>query len=200
MKKFIISLAAMIAAVSAFAQEETVAVENVSEEVKVKANDGWFISIGGGANLSIEGTGTKSTSGTGWAPALTVDFGKWFTPSVGLALRYDGLKLKNSVYFPDGINYNTATVAFLWNLINTFEPYQPERVVNVVLYPFAGAAFGKAATFTAGAGIQLPIRLGNVVSLVPDVKCNYLSDKIYSKTSTGGNAAIETTLAIRFRF
>lgn len=196
MKKTIITvLVALFAAVSVSAQQPG---QGSSKDVR---NGGWFVTLGGGANISFDGYATKAGA-TGVAPAVTAGIGKWFGKSraVGVKASYDGLSLKNSRYFPDGLKYNAVTGTILWDVSSTFGGYEPGRVVSFVPYAFAGMAFSNQNCFTAGAGLSLPVALGKVVSVVPDVKASYLDDVIYYTRSGGYNLVLEATLGLRFNF
>ena len=54
--------------------------------------DNWFIGVGGGINLFEDGWfGGNGYHQTRVAPALDVNIGKWWTPSVGFRVGYCGL-------------------------------------------------------------------------------------------------------------
>ena len=54
------------------------------------------------------------------------------------------------------------------NVSNLFAGYKERRVVNVVPYLSAGAEFGHGARALAvGGGLELPVRVSNVVAIVP---------------------------------
>lgn len=186
MKKLFVLVLVGLMSISAFAQE--------------KNNDGWFVTVGGGTNFSIEGLGKASTTATGFAPAITVNVGKWFNPSIGVRVDYNGFKLKNKRYFNEGIKYNTVTADFMWNILNTFGGYNPDRTVGLVPYIFVGAAFGVNTIHQDGLGLMIPIRLTDVISIVPDFKLAHMGDQIYSNVNAGHNGAIEGTIGLRFSF
>lgn len=181
-KSIFVLLAALFLAAPAFAQES-----------------GWFVTVGGGANIFFEGNYHDNAS-NGITPAVSVGVGKWVTPSVGIKLGYDGYQLKCKNYFPKGINYNAATASVLWNVNNTFGGVNPDRVISFVPYAFVGVALGVNPAFTGGAGISLPIRISKLISIVPDIKGAYLRDNVYTKEYDGSCAILEPTLALRFSF
>ena len=48
----------------------------------------WFVSVGGGIDLVLDGVRANSSFDGGLTPTLDVNFGKWFTPSVGARFGY----------------------------------------------------------------------------------------------------------------
>ena len=68
--------------------------ENRDEYVKIVRGpyltnrfcDNWFMAVGGGINLFWT-DGAKVAVG----PSLDANFGKWFTPSIGMRVGYQGL-------------------------------------------------------------------------------------------------------------
>lgn len=184
MKKFIMTFAvALLATVSSFAQ---------------KSNDGWFISVGGGASVSGEGY-FSDDFGYGVTPAFSANFGKWIGKSVAVKVGYDGLSLKNDTYFADGVDYGYANAAIMWNVCNAFGNYKENRCFNVVPYIHGGAILSENTALAAGLGIQFPIRFG-FVSIVPDIKASAAQDKFYSNANTGWNGIISANLGLQLNF
>lgn len=101
MKKSILLLAVCAIAVSpAFAQitvvEDTV---YTADKYKTETNhfwDNWFISAGGGAQISFTDHARQCDFGDRISPALQVSVGKWFTPGIGVRLAYNGLSSKGA--------------------------------------------------------------------------------------------------------
>ena len=180
MKKYIILLTVILASAPVFSQSDT-------------DFDKWFITVGGGINYSTDGV-LSNEDGKGTTPALTASIGRWFGPSVGLKLGYDGPRLKNDRHFPDGVDYYSLTVSALWNMT------MPERRINFIPYIFAGMAYANEKCFTAGFGLSLPLALGKSLRIVPDIKIATLDDKIYTSVHGGTNAVIEGTLGLRYSF
>ncbi|MCM1178008.1 MAG: OmpA family protein [Bacteroidales bacterium] len=149
--------------------------------------DNWFIGVGGGINLFMDGGGHK----TRVAPAIDVTVGKWFTPSVGARIGYNGLRANGwmpeaTVVAPDfvdsknmykeKVNYAFAHADLLWNISNAFSGYKETRFWNVIPYATFGFmhSYGvkgvdhKDNEFAAGAGILNNLRLSNRVNLTLD--------------------------------
>lgn len=184
MKKAIMTIAmVIIATATSFAQ---------------KSNDGWFASVGAGAIVSGEGY-TSDSFGYGVGPAVTVNVGKWVSKSVAVKLGYDGLSMVNDKYFADGIDYNYANAAIMWNVTNAFGNYKENRCFNVVPYLHGGAIINNNVAYAGGAGIEFPIRFGKV-GIVPDIKASAIQDAVYTGNKGGVNAAISASLSLQFNF
>ena len=149
MKKVLSIVAiALMTLASAFAQENN----NRDAEGNIvrgpyltnKAGDNWFINIGGGIN-TIMAKETKFSIG---GPAVNVNVGKWFTPTVGARFGYLGFD--NSFDLKNGyttlIDNNNGNFKFfhyvhgdlLWHLSNTFSGYKETRFWDVIAYTSAG--------------------------------------------------------------
>ncbi len=193
MKKVLSILAiAMMALTSAFAQENN----NRDEEGNIvrgpyltnSFGDNWFISVGGGANFTM----ARETKFSFGGPAISVNIGKWFTPTVGARFGYLGID--NSFDLKNGyttlIGNNSGEYKFfhyvhgdlLWNLSNTLSGYKETRFWDVIPYVSAGWVGLKDPSYKAragydevndewgcGAGFLNKFRLGNRVGLFLDL-------------------------------
>lgn len=97
MKKFLLTVAAVLAAAGAFAQEvrQEVIAESASESVtalKLDSRSNWFISLGAGPQVFFGDHDRQAKFGDRIAPALDLSFGKWFSPSIGVRLMWSGLQ------------------------------------------------------------------------------------------------------------
>ena len=183
MKKTLISLlAAICLSMPSFAQ-----------------NDGWFASIGGGANINFEGYQHDSDD-SGVTPALSIGIGKWINPNLGFKLGYDGMKLKNDTFFKDGIDCNAVSASILWNASNTISGEDNSRIFFIEPYAFVGAAFGYQTSLLAGAGLSFRFQINDAISIVPDLKATYLQDKIYTDIYDGKTLVLEPTIGLRYSF
>lgn len=91
----------------------------------------WFVSVGGGIDLVLDGVRANSSFDGGLTPTLDVNFGKWFTPSVGARFGYEGWAYKaagqksgNHLFHGD----------LMWNLSNAIGGYKQTRVYNIIPY------------------------------------------------------------------
>lgn len=149
--------------------------------------DNWFIGVGGGINLFMDGGGHK----TRVAPAIDVNVGKWFTPSVGARVGYNGLRAngwmpkqtlvatefnESKDMYKEKVNYAYIHGDLMWNISNAFSGYKETRFWNVIPYLSFGFthAYGTKDVdfsdneFAAGAGIYNTLRLSNRVNLTLD--------------------------------
>ena len=147
MRKFMVVLA-MAGSVSGFtyAQEVVESMEVVevpTEKYVVQTNkfwNNWFVSVGGGFTSGIR-HGDKNWSDLffdnnygRWG--FDVAVGKWFTPGLGLRLKFNGL---DGAYEGKSYDQRAYRAEALFNASNMFMGYSDTRVWNVV--PFAGFGF-----------------------------------------------------------
>lgn len=184
MKKFITLMMALVMSVMAFAQEVNRDANGNFVYGSYETNrffDNWFVDAGAGVNMVFDNVSLIFKGG------LTHDFGgataniavgKWIDPVFGFRLGWQGVTvgnldnhIKNDIVSSfDGDHYfNYVHGDFMVNASHLFAGYKEKRAVNVVPYLTAGAEFGhKTRALAVGGGIQLPIRLSNVVSIVPE--------------------------------
>ena len=184
MKKFIILMMALVMSVTAFAQEGNRDANGNFVYGSYETNrffDNWFVDAGAGVNMVFDNVSLVFNGG------LTHDFGgataniavgKWIDPVFGFRLGWQGVTvgnldnhIKNDIVSSfDGDHYfNYVHGDFMVNASHLFAGYKENRTINVVPYLTAGAEFGnKARALAVGGGVQLPIRLSNVVSIVPE--------------------------------
>jgi len=152
--------------------------------------DNWFIGFNAGVNTVYD-----NLSFADIAPAVDVNFGKWFTPSVGFRAGYHGLQANPAVssnWFSGDETFfsHFAHVDGLWNLANAFGGYKANRVWNPVVYLQAGPMFfhqedNHRLTFGLGAGFMNQFRLGNHVSLALDLSAVVASERAMRTNHSG---------------
>ncbi|MDD3955406.1 MAG: OmpA family protein [Proteiniphilum sp.] len=144
MKKFSLLLFTALLAFSISAQE----VQNVSHGtvyLKNKASDNWYIGLGGGTNLYM--TTGESDADAGFGDRLgwmgQVEIGRWNSPNWGTRLVIDGGHIK---HVADGIdpeqNWLGGHVDLMYNVINAWGSYNPERVYSLIPYLGIGYMYG----------------------------------------------------------
>ena len=148
MKKFSLLLFTALVAFSLSAQE----VQNVSQGtvyLKNKGSDNWYMGLGGGTNLYM----TKGESDAnanfgdrlGWMGQLEI--GRWNSPNWGARLVIDGGHIKhvnNAVNAPFGPekNWLGGHVDIMYNIINAWGTYNPDRVYSLIPYLGIGYMYG----------------------------------------------------------
>jgi outer membrane protein OmpA-like peptidoglycan-associated protein len=146
MKKFSLLLFSALVAFSISAQE----VQNVSHGtvyLKNKASDNWYIGLGGGTNLYFNDTENNADASIGdrlgWMGQLEI--GRWNSPNWGGRLVIDGghIKLVNpdAARFPE-LNWLGGHVDLMYNIINAWGSYDPERVYSLIPYLGIGYMYG----------------------------------------------------------
>ena len=151
-----------------------------------KAFDNTFIGIAGGVNTVVPAfSNTKNWGNIGLAADL--NFGKWWTPAIGMRLGVHGIwdNAKVSMGVADaneqfGFYYIHGDI--LWNISNTIGGYKETRFWNFAPYATAGMLdvsskvnpFTKKAEnnleYAAGVGLLNLVRLSNRVDLTLDLK------------------------------
>ena len=202
----VLAIASLLFSANAFAQEN----HNRDENGKIvhgpyetnHAGDNMFIGIGAGINGVIGPiSDPKQWGHIGLAADL--NFGKWFTPTIGIRLGYHGLWNNANVDFvaPQlargtdfGFHYLHAD--FLWNISHTIAGYNELRFWNFVPYATMGVLdvtsgrnpFNKDVKhnfeYAAGAGLLNVLRLGKRINLTIDLKA--LVGKAHAYSNNAG--------------
>ena len=145
--------------------------------------DNWFIGAGGGVNiLWNDGYDVKI------GPSVDANFGKWFTPSIGMRAGYQGLNfysVKDNVDEKFGYMYFHGD--FLWNISNAIGGYKETRFWNFVPYLHAGF-FRSYATgnddfanneLAAGAGLLHNLRLTDRLDIIIDMRATVVNGSVH---------------------
>ena len=110
MNKFLSIFCALALAVPAVAQDpvnETVVVVEEQPQKKSFIN-GFFVSVGAGAQLLFADHDVRDSFGQRIAPAIDVYVGKWFNPIFGLRLGVTGFNVKGATKMENDPNYDSA--------------------------------------------------------------------------------------------
>lgn len=170
--------------------------------------DNWFVGVAGGVNLFTEGGNKPILS-----PALDINFGKWFTPSVGMRFGYQGLEVNSWTErgtYDDGSmrpyiqNFNKDKNMYkeqfsfayihndlMWNLSNAIWGYRETRVYNLIPYVHAGYLrtykldAGKNE-FALGSGILNTFRISNRVGITFDVRHDLTNGRMHFVRNRAG--------------
>ncbi len=144
MKKFGLLLFSVLVAFSISAQE----VQNVSHGtvyLKNKASDNWYIGLGGGTNFyTTKGEADADASlgdRLGWMGQIEI--GRWNSPNWGARLVIDGGHIKHVATGIDPEqNWLGGHVDLMYNIINAWGSYNPERVYSLIPYLGIGYMYG----------------------------------------------------------
>ena len=182
MKKFVTLMMALVMSVIAFAQEENRDGNGNFVYGPYETNrfiDNWFVEVGGGVNMPVDNFRQIFKGGLTYdfgGLTINANLGKWLDPVYGVRLGWQGLTTGNIDNRVNGIGgsfdgnhyFNYVHGDFMVNVSNLFAGYKERRAINVVPYLTAGAEFGHGARALAvGGGLELPVRVSNVVAIVP---------------------------------
>jgi outer membrane protein OmpA-like peptidoglycan-associated protein len=158
--------------------------------------DNWFLGVGGGINIFLN-DGYNVRIG----PSIDAGIGKWFTPSVGMRVGYQGFNSgawsdqpgilgmaedaeKNQYLQKFGYMYIHGD--FLWNISNAISGYKETRFWNFVPYLHSGyfRAYGLDGVdyinneFALGAGLLHNLRLSNRLDLIIDMRATAINGRV----------------------
>ena len=162
--------------------------------------DNWFIGAGGGINIFInDGYDVRV------APSLDVNFGKWFTPSIGMRAGYQGLN--SQVWDKDILQkfgYMYIHGDFLWNISNALSGYKETRFWNLVPYLHAGFYRSNGIEnvdvtdneFAAGAGLLHNLRLTDRLDMIVDMKAIIVSGSVHGASGAAVVPSVTMGLAV----
>ena len=162
--------------------------------------DNWFIGAGGGINIFLN----KGYTGK-IAPSLDVNFGKWFTPSVGMRVGYQGLNSKvEAGDLVQKFGYMYFHGDFLWNMSNALSGYKETRFWNFVPYLHAGYyrsygienIEGSNNELAAGAGLLHNLRLTDRLDLIIDMRATVVNGRVHGATGAALFPSVTMGLAV----
>lgn len=162
--------------------------------------DNWFIGAGGGINIFLNEGYTGKI-----APSLDVNFGKWFTPSVGMRVGYQGLNSKvEAGDLVQKFGYMYFHGDFLWNMSNALSGYKETRFWNFVPYLHAGYyrsygienIEGSNNELAAGAGLLHNLRLTDRLDLIIDMRATVVNGRVHGATGAALFPSVTMGLAV----
>ena len=176
--------------------------------------DNWFIGAGGGINTFLN---------EGYDPAigLSIDanFGKWFTPSVGMRAGYQGIncnvwadspttlgpqKDADKGMYDQDFGYMYFHGDFLWNISNAFSGYKETRFWNFVPYLHAGyfRSYGLDGIdfanneIAGGIGLLHNLRLVERLDLIVDMRGTVVNGRIHGDDGVAILPSVTMGLAV----
>ncbi|WP_286726890.1 OmpA family protein [Alistipes sp. UBA1686] len=183
--------------------------------------DNIFIGVAGGVNIYHGENDSYGKFGRRLAPALDLNVGKWFTPSVGARIGYSGIKAKGwtlgeTIYAKElfdkqadiynekfGVSYLHAD--FMWNFSNAVSGYKETRTWNFV--PFFGAGWARSYgndsydnEFAMSVGLLNNIRLCSLVDLTLEARHMFVNQR-FDGVSRGskGEGMTSVTMGLTFK-
>lgn len=161
----------------------------------------WFVSIAGGATAFL-GTplGCEDLFGR-LKPSYSLAVGKWFTPSVGARINYNGMQFKDARLSTQDYHYIHADL--LWNILG--RRYARQEQVRWGLAPFAGVGLLHNATngrnpFAISYGVQGQYRISKRVSAVLELSgtTTFQDFDGYGRTNRPGDHLLSLTAGFTF--
>ena len=176
--------------------------------------DNWFIGAAGGINVLInDGYDLKI------APSLDANIGKWFTPSIGMRMGYQGLSARTWAEEPgilgptldteknkynQKLGYMYIHGDFLWNISNALSGYKETRFWNFVPYLHAGffRSYGLDGAdfadneFAMGGGLLHNLRLSNRLDLIIDMRATVVNGRIHEASGAAVLPSVTMGLAV----
>ena len=176
--------------------------------------DNWFIGVGGGINVFLN-EGYKVKIG----PSVDGNFGKWFTPAVGMRVGYQGflsqvwspqpgilgstLNEDNDSYLQK-IGYMYVHGDFLWNASDAIGGYKETRFWDLIPYLHAGyfRSYGVDDVdfydneFAVGAGLLHQLRLARRLDLIIDMRATVVNGRVINNSGVGILPSVTAGLSV----
>ena len=166
--------------------------------------DNWFIGAGGGVNIFLN-EGYDPVIG----PSIDANLGKWFTPSVGMRVGYQGFKTNVSAdNATQNFGYMYFHGDFLWNMSNALGGYKETRFWNLVPYAHAGyfRTYGLNGSefydneIAAGAGLLHNLRLIDRLDLIIDMRATVINGRAIGTDGVSLLPSVTAGLAVDLGF
>ena len=166
--------------------------------------DNWFIGVGGGINIFLNEGFDIAIS-----PSIDANFGKWFTPSVGMRAGYQGFSTQ--VMAGDDarkFGYMYFHGDFLWNMSNALSGYKETRFWNLVPYAHAGyfRTYGLNGSnfidneIAAGAGLLHNLRFIDRLDLIIDMRATIVNGRAIGSDGVSLLPSVTAGLAVDLGF
>ena len=166
--------------------------------------DNWFIGAGGGVSIFLN-EGYDPVIG----PSIDANLGKWFTPSVGMRVGYQGFKTNVSAdNATQNFGYMYFHGDFLWNMSNALGGYKETRFWNLVPYAHAGyfRTYGLNGSefydneIAAGAGLLHNLRLIDRLDLIIDMRATVMNGRAIGTDGVSLLPSVTAGLAVDLGF
>lgn len=133
-----------------------------------KFGDNWFVSAGAGFNWTADGVISNKLI-HGFGLDLDVLVGKWFSPTFGARVGWQGLTSRmnrganedGSIASTDKFNFDYMHADLLWNIWNEIGGYNENDIYNIIPYVHCGVMFAHGKEFAGGVGLLNNFRINN---------------------------------------
>lgn len=169
--------------------------------VPARGNGNWFVSIAGGATAFL---GTPLGCGDLFGrlkPSYSIAVGKWFTPSIGARINYNGLQFKDGMLAVK--EYHHLHADLLWNVLGG--NYARQERVRWTVAPFVGIGLLHHATnghnpFAISYGLQGQYRISKRVSTFVELSdmTTFQDFDGYGKANRPGDHMLSLTAGFSF--
>ena len=160
--------------------------------------DNWFIGAAGGVNI-FWNDGIKDFK---IGPSIDGNFGKWFTPSTGMRIGYQGIS--SNIGTEQKLGYMYIHGDFLWNASDAVGGYKETRFWDLVPYLHAGffRTYGlndidfHDNELAAGAGLLHLLRLTDRLDLTIDMRATVMNGRAVGRDNIGILPTVTAGLAV----
>jgi outer membrane protein OmpA-like peptidoglycan-associated protein len=176
--------------------------------------DNWFIGAGGGINIFW-----NEDYDVRIAPSIDANFGKWFTPAVGMRIGYQGINAQAWSNTPGVLGseldndrnqylqkfgYMYFHGDFLWNISDAIGGYKETRFWDFVPYLHAGyfRSYGldnndfNDNEFAMGAGLLHNLRLADRLDLIIDMRATVVNGRVIEGSGISVLPTVTAGLAV----
>ena len=199
----------------------------------------WFITVAGGGQVYFGDHDKQCDLIDRIAPNAEIAVGKWLSPIVGFRAMYSGLQVKGATNPNDGgaiystgkpfighdgdnlefqkINMANVHADVMFNLVNLFAGYRPERALGISPYLGLGMAFTydepgltvdkhgenvrKAREISADLGVFAQFRLSKAFDLNVDVRGTYINDRFDGEyRGRLGEGMLSASVGVTYKF
>jgi outer membrane protein OmpA-like peptidoglycan-associated protein len=163
-------------------------------------SDNWFIGVGGGIN-AFWNDGMK-VDDMKIAPSIDANFGKWFTPTIGMRAGYQGINFQ--VQNQPKLGYMYVHGDFLWNISDAIGGYKETRFWDFVPYLHTGyfRSYGVDNVdfadneIAAGAGLLHNLRLSDRLDLIVDMRATVVNGRVNASDGVAVLPSVTMGLAV----
>ena len=163
----------------------------MSVAVSAQNNTGFFLGAGAGFNFGFDGlkfeNRIQSHNGSGFAGDFYA--GGWLNKTIGLRGGYQGFNISDTYSVFGNTKYNYIHADALFRI-----------APNLVPYVHGGWQSAISSSIGGGAGLLVPIRITNHLSLIPDLRATMSPNKVYGIAQPGLAVTLSATMGLSVNF